>query len=1362
MDAELSNALVAHRVGGTRPTRLESDPTMGKRKEAGSNTEVWADYITANVLGANTGVLLKGVSANTRGRKPGLTDEALNSVRGVVLKVVQGVVLPIKAARQLAHETYNKTDEAGWARLVARDTGLSPPQAQQLIDFFAADALDKDVLLGHSSGSGNAGRPQTSTAGVECKFVIRSTGSWNYSQLITEWMENETVVTTAQITTELLRASKADPSVKRPGPLAMRPHLWIEGQDVGQVEPKPGDVVFVNVSQVLCSSGTEAHYDVKLTMKIDENDPTGEREVPIDETIRVVAPPPETQLKIEEVAGLVIEEVKYMMSDACKFRVQNEDGSVSEEHLFGDLTEEQAEAQVKVCFEVLIGPKVTFGALKSCIQKLARVQADRVLMPEGQIVNGRVAIMVALGMLFTPRGSGFVADLGLYVRGATSALKRLGVIMVEDAWPHKAQLKGLPGPLPSRDPGVVVAAILATSLLTAQVADYYPRRSIIRNCMHVMAASLHSDSLISWRNVNMPGSVVEGRANREHMNKSASLLRTLRAFRGDMRMFDRVFGMINDAGRILTKSNPNPPGGVTPLLHLIDQHVYRGFAHSILKFPTLTDQSFSNRFKQGFGNVTGFNPRLFNRLIDEEDRVVRTVRYAQGIVAVRVFPGLLKDRLTQDGSAIPMTDVVEEVLLDYGVMSAGVGPSKQILVVTSAAENAEDGFFPGGQQASENWSLQVILPVEKPGEIVIHFVSSKGGENKKKPPITATAKRKAIAKLLQDGPFRFSSPMLPEYRQVHYQAGQYILKGRDVPDFPWKFESVNSVQVGYSMFILEDDDLDIRKSTNIKKWSSLLPPSTKAAMAANWRELITGLFENVEMANSRILRMLTFIKQKYDQVALPTPGLQGDQAADQMRALDGDWVVWRLLLAVSWVCPGALTPQQIPSFQVPDARLLRLVEKHLQSLVMRNVQNPQQQIFQEQVATVEARWEEDGARQPYEYQIALVNNMLKRDRNAIVPTQGHFVSLDTGLGKSFVGLYYALSYASYIGNVTRIIWVAPKEVLETIQKEAVDWGIGVVLIKRHQPFFQDGIINVVAMQWFQDKKSRGDLEHAMRTSATDALIVFDEVHTMYAAGIRNSTMREAALLSTKFVAMTATPIGRRKDAFAMDWLADSVGFPVGRSNELVAAAMMIAARVSLPIEGMERLAEVIMDPVDQMMHTELLKNGRRWQEASEICRVKTTPFLVRTAVEAAVADRSAFPDGGSMMVLDNDKELTQALEAANQLIGQRGLAWVARARTLETSLDPSVGLVAVTKRDVTGYNLTRMGAMVTGVYASNAASRHQLRGRIRRIGQVRSKVDYITVVPKHTILDLLHQRHNALDKKNESLAELAELIAAQN
>ena len=63
--------------------------------------------------------------------------------------------------------------------------------------------------------------------------------------------------------------------------------------------------------------------------------------------------------------------------------------------------------------------------------------------------------------------------------------------------------------------------------------------------------------------------------------------------------------------------------------------------------------------------------------------------------------------------------------------------------------------------------------------------------------------------------------------------------------------------------------------------------------------------------------------------------------------------------------------------------------------------------------------------------------------------------------------------------------------------------------------------------------------------------------------------------------------------------------------------------------------------------------------------------------------------------------------------------------------------------------------MVKGAYAGNGASRHQMRGRIRRIGQQRAQVKFVTVVMEHTMLELLHQRQTGVDSINISLEALA-------
>ena len=85
----------------------------------------------------------------------------------------------------------------------------------------------------------------------------------------------------------------------------------------------------------------------------------------------------------------------------------------------------------------------------------------------------------------------------------------------------------------------------------------------------------------------------------------------------------------------------------------------------------------------------------------------------------------------------------------------------------------------------------------------------------------------------------------------------------------------------------------------------------------------------------------------------------------------------------------------------------------------------------------------------------------------------------------------------------------------------------------------------------------------------------------------------------------------------------------------------------------------------------------------------------------------------------------------------------------------SIGIAITTKNDTAGFNFVRMGAIVTGVYGQSAASRHQLRGRIRRIGQIRQSVEFWTVFPSNTILSMLFERHNTVDSKNSTLEQMA-------
>ncbi len=88
--------------------------------------------------------------------------------------------------------------------------------------------------------------------------------------------------------------------------------------------------------------------------------------------------------------------------------------------------------------------------------------------------------------------------------------------------------------------------------------------------------------------------------------------------------------------------------------------------------------------------------------------------------------------------------------------------------------------------------------------------------------------------------------------------------------------------------------------------------------------------------------------------------------------------------------------------------------------------------------------------------------------------------------------------------------------------------------------------------------------------------------------------------------------------------------------------------------------------------------------------------------------------------------------------------------------DDSVGIVIGTINSNVGFNLERLGHMIIGVYACNAAARYQIRGRIKRMTQKHTKLTFTTVVPQGTVLELLHNRQLSNDARANSIEQIGQ------
>ena len=170
-----------------------------------------------------------------------------------------------------------------------------------------------------------------------------------------------------------------------------------------------------------------------------------------------------------------------------------------------------------------------------------------------------------------------------------------------------------------------------------------------------------------------------------------------------------------------------------------------------------------------------------------------------------------------------------------------------------------------------------------------------------------------------------------------------------------------------------------------------------------------------------------------------------------------------------------------------------------------------------------------------------------------------------------------------------------------------------------------------------------------------------------------------------------------------------------------------------------------------------LLGTRQWLAMARAVQGATDGALVAEAARLATEDRATYPSGGVLLVADTAAH-AEALLALCSAAGVRAEGFA----SLEAEHAARVGVVVVTKDKDRGYNAAvRLGHMVTGAYAGNSASRHQLRGRLRRLGQVREAVRFTTVVMEHSLLHLLHQRHSSVDSMNISLEQLGETFGAE-
>lgn len=991
-------------------------------------------------------------------------------------------------------------------------------------------------------------------------------------------------------------------------------------------------------------------------------------------------------------------------------------------------------AIVQACADAL--KSSTMGELKSAHQKVVRRGVPGILITctssgkEKSSVPSWIYAAVCVAQLMV-RPNVFDPELGISLRGSVSALKRLSVILCEDAI-HD-----------SGADGTELEALLAAALLCQLDVDYHPCEEIVKMSMATTARAVWSRHAVEWRHCSEQRSIsFEGlgrsvmqvtldEVSRVRWGNSAVMLAHIKSLPGDIRMMNGVAAHLEKCDwlpvRVQSQGIVNALSEVSmPDFTTTDQHCYRGIG-SLLRI-TVGNGSIAEMFGALFHHVTGINPR---RELPREIAIVedhpwmpwKSPFFQQAKLAqwFALHPPCVARQ--KELPWVPGDTVVIRTVLHPGELAGGVG---HIFVKVKGI-----GYI-------------VVLGAQVPEDETVMVAPSRVSRNVFDVPedIKQLAIRHVRGRVLMPKHCQHAALRKP----VQFVDGKWHLD-----DIPWLDGWVK--QGLESEFVVHP------------RWdpftSSPKAEDKLIAEALQYRGdgLVEGAAELVQECCKRVsldvLQRLIDIMQQatVTTVSVPVPGMDGGLAPGALKApAPQDPQVYRLMVVLSRLMPGAMRACKLPQFKI------------LSSVLFHHLRDWVRSVYADAIATSDNLWSrvrwafsvQDNSDKLYTFQSNSVTKMQKS------PGVSHFLFASTGSGKTPMAAEHMRLNARLRASVHSVLWVAPKKLVDSTVKLLSEWGYPVhrmVCKKRKRQESYDfevkpGMYNVMDVDYLH--KVVDDL----LPLAPRLLVVVDEVDQCYGTTKRTASAFRLANNAMSVLAMTATAIRKDSDPLA-EWLNLTEPFPVNSSNYLVSMSKAVNLELDL---GITKIKEERVIPMQPEVRQWCFDNPRDWRGMESVIRESTDPMLIDVTVEECRRPTtvyhpksiltSSIVSSGALLVAWNQDHVEKLV----RMLKARGV----QAGGFDQRDDPSLEVLVVVCRNARGYNSAiRFGCMVTGVYPGNAADRQQMQGRLSRIGQQRRELRFVTVFMKASILQLLHEKQLVAGNTNSSIQALGEKYCSE-
>lgn len=526
-------------------------------------------------------------------------------------------------------------------------------------------------------------------------------------------------------------------------------------------------------------------------------------------------------------------------------------------------------------------------------------------------------------------------------------------------------------------------------------------------------------------------------------------------------------------------------------------------------------------------------------------------------------------------------------------------------------------------------------------------------------------------------------------------------------------------------------------------------------------ESLNKILEETEVRDIR--RALTYISNFNPRFEMNR--ISRDGGGTKQSVLIEDVGAFHFLYKLSIIYPSALSREKSKTitFVVKTAPLLWEVRSKILNYLSSNKKFNSEEWGDIRDSTSRKMWK---------HQESSVKDLIKQKR---LGRKGHFLYLNVGLGKTLVIMKY-LQFLNCMKMLPPyVVYSLPSSALESVKKEIEFFGFEVEIVVpiKNTKDMKNKYGSLIKTKCQLTPYKITIIEHDylrrcvndLTSYASETFFIMDEVHKALGQTQRTAVALQISRLCHEFIALTGTPVIDSNTYRLIWWLEQIVPFEVNEKNFWVAANAMVSklTRTGIKIEIIKDL--VLMNKKEKEYQSLVPpalggKNTQprpeEWRRAIELCYEVCTQKMIELTIKNK--------NNGVFLVAKDNKHQTQlhkmlldkGVKSDEIFLIQKDSTISLTDEEVEKGRVKNYKIVISPIRRSEGYNLTRLGVMVTSVYLTNNAVREQIEGRINRIGQKRKELTfYIT----HTgILTFILEKHEDARNLSDVLKSIAEEI----